>query len=100
MGIQGESAAQATGKLYAVIFEATVDAGGKLRSLQVAKVIDPSTGTTDAVQVAVPAGYVSAAKTYLSMRTYDPNPSRFSTWLFFDPARPDRADIDPKSGRP
>lgn len=33
-------------KLYAVIFEVTVNSTGKVESLKVAKVIDPSTHTT------------------------------------------------------
>ena len=69
-------------KLYAVIFDVTVN------SLKVAKVIDPSTHTTNAVNVPVPDGYLSAAQ---------PRAPRHP-WLV-NPARPNRGDIDPKSGR-
>jgi hypothetical protein len=89
-----------SGKLYAVIFDVELDPTGKVKELRVAKVIDPSTRTTDAVQVEVPAEYLSAAKVYLSARTYDAIPSHFNTYLFFDPSRPGRADIDPRSGNP
>ena len=86
--------------LYAVIFDVTVGSVGKLQTLKVAKVIDPSTHTTDAVKVPVPDSYLSAAKALLIKKNYGPNPAHFNTWLFYDPARPNRADIDPESGRP
>jgi hypothetical protein len=99
-GFQRETLAQPVSKLYAVIFEVTVSSSGKFESLEVAKVIDPATRSTDADAVPVPAEYIASAKAYLSARMYPTNPSHFSTWLFFDPSRPTRADIDPKSGRP
>jgi hypothetical protein len=87
-------------KHYAVIFEVTVNSAGKVETLKVAKVIDPSMHTTDAVNVAVPNGYLSAAKALLMKTNYGSDPTHFNTWLFYDPVRPNRADIDPKSGRP
>jgi hypothetical protein len=119
-------------KLYAVIFDVTVNSTGKVETLKVAKVIDPGTHTTDAVNVPVPESYLSAAqprasrhpwlvnpartslcgrsagsmrlpissKRHPALPNYGPDPSQFDTWLFYDPARPNRADIDPKSGRP
>jgi hypothetical protein len=99
-GFQRGSLAQPVTKLYAVIFDVTVSSVGKVESLQVAKVIDPGTHTTDAVAVLVSAEYIASAKAFLSTRTYPPNPSHFNTWLFFDPSRPAKADIDPKSGHP
>lgn len=95
-----QSASPNTGKLYAVIFDVTVNSAGKVEALKVAKVIDPSTHSADAVSVAVPDGYLSAAKAFLIKTNYGPDPTHFNTWLFFDPARLNRADIDPKSGRP
>ncbi len=87
-------------KLYAVIFDVTVNSAGRVETIKVAKVIDPSTHTTNAVNVAVPDVYLSAAKALLIKTNYGPDPTHFNTWLFYDPARPNRADIDPKSGRP
>jgi len=87
-------------KLYAVIFDVTVNSTGKVETLKVAKVIDPGTHTTDAVNVPVPDSYLTAAKALLIKTNYGPDPTHFTTWLFYDPARPNRADIDPKSGRP
>jgi hypothetical protein len=98
--IHAQSAPPSAGKLYEVIFDVTVNAAGKVETIKVAKVIDPSTHTTDAVNVAVPDSYLSAAKALLIKTNYGPDPTHFNTWLFFDPARPNRADIDPQSGRP
>jgi hypothetical protein len=87
-------------ELYAVIFDVTVHSAGKVESLEVAKVIDPSTHTTNAVNVAVPGSYLSAAKAFLIKKNYGPDPTHFNTWLLYDPVRPNRADIDLESGRP
>jgi hypothetical protein len=95
--------AQASGlaatKLYAVVFQATVNSAGKIDTLEVSKVIDPSSGTTDAVDVAVPQSYVVAARAFLSKRTYPSDPRQFFTYTFHDPSQPTRADIDPKADR-
>jgi hypothetical protein len=48
------------------------DSAGKLETLKVAKVIDPSTHSTDTVNVAVPDSYLSAAKALLIMTNYGP----------------------------
>ena len=95
-----QSSSPNTVKLYAVIFEVTVNSAGKVEALKVAKVIDPSTHSTDAGSVAVPDSYLTAAKALLIKTNYGSDPTHFNTWLFFDPGRPNRADIDPKSGRP
>ena len=52
--LQAQSLTPNPGKLYAVIFDVTVNSAGVVDKLTVAKVIDPSTGTTNAVEVAVP----------------------------------------------
>jgi hypothetical protein len=98
--LHAQSLAPSSGKLYAVIFDVTVDSLGVVTDLRVAKVIDPSTQSTDAVDVAVPASYLKAARTFLMKRKYDANPNHFNTYLFYDPSRPTVADIDPKSGQP
>jgi hypothetical protein len=98
--LQAQSLSPNAGKLYAVIFDVTVDSAGVVETLKVAKVIDPSSGSTNSVDVAVPATYVNAARAFLAKRKYGSDPRHFNTWLFYDPSRPTRADIDPKSGRP
>lgn len=92
-----QSSGLAATKLYAVVFQATVNSMGKIDSLTVSKVIDPSSGTTNAVDVAVPQGYVVAARAFLSKRTYSTEPKQFFTYTFYDPSQPTRADIDPKA---
>ena len=99
-GQQTQSLSPTAGKLYAVIFYITVNSVGVVETLKVAKVIDPSSGTTNAVDIAVLAIYLSAARALLAKQKYGADPRHFNTWLFFDLSRPTRADIDPKSGRP
>jgi hypothetical protein len=98
--IQAQTLSPNPVKLYAVIFDVTVTSAGVVENLAIAKVIDPSSGTTNAVEVAVPDRYVSAARAFLRKRNYGTESAHFNTWLFYDPNRPDRADIDPESGRP
>ena len=98
--IHAQSASPNPGKLYAVIFDVTVNSAGALETLKVAKVIDPSTHSTDAVNVEIPGSFLSAARAFLAKTNYGPDPAHFNTWLFYDPTRPNRADIDPQSGRP
>jgi hypothetical protein len=69
-------------ELYAVIFDVTVHSAGKVESLEVAKVIDPSTHTTNAVNVAVPGSYLSAAKALLIKKNYGPDPTHFTPGCF------------------
>jgi len=69
---------------------------GKVDELKVAKVIDPSSGSTDPVAVTVPEAYVAAAREYLRMRTYPTDKTRFFTYLFYDPSRPTDAAFNPK----
>ena len=94
-----QSSGLAGSKLYAVVFQATVNSGGKIDTLKVSKVIDPSSGTTNAVDVVVPQRYVEAARTFLSGRTYPSDPKQFFTYTYYDPSQPTRADIDPKPDR-
>jgi hypothetical protein len=86
-------------KVYAVIFQATVNSNGKIDTIEVSKVVDPSSGTTNAVDIAVPQSYVLAARAFLSKRTYSADPKQFFTYTFYDPSQPTRADIDPKADR-
>lgn len=85
-------------KLYAVIFDVTTDASGKIDTLKISKVIDPTSGTTDPVDVVVPQEYVHAARAQFLKRAYKAG-DHFFTYSFYDPARPSKADIDPKTER-
>lgn len=84
--------------MFAVIFAATSGADGKVAALTVSKVIDPSTGTTNAVAQPIPPEFVVAARRHLQGKTY-PASDHFSTYLFFDPKQPTRADLEPPPHR-
>lgn len=94
-----QSPISATAKLYAVVFQVTVNASGKVDTLKVEKVIEPSSGNTNPVNVAVPQSYLAAARAFLSKRTYTTEPKQFFTYTYYDPSQPARADIDPQAGR-
>ena len=49
-------------RLYTVIFGITVDQESRLQTFRVAKVTDPRSGTTNAVDVQIPEKYVEAAR--------------------------------------
>ncbi|MDR2690324.1 MAG: hypothetical protein LBB76_11290 [Azoarcus sp.] len=87
-------------KLYAVIFQVTVDSAGKVEDLEIAKVIDPASGSADAVDITIPKAYVAAARNSFLKRAYSASPRQFFTYTFYDPLQPDRADIDPRTDRP
>ena len=82
--------------VYSVIFEATLGTDNRVDTLKVSKVIDPATGSTDPVDIAVPDEYIAAARDYLRLRTYPPRQIPFYTYLFYDPARPTEPNIDPR----
>lgn len=86
-------------KLYAVVFEVTINPSGKVTGLQVSKVIDPSSGSDNAIDLSVPAEYVVAARAFLSRRTYSSKDKQFFTYTFYDPMQPSKADIDPRAGK-
>jgi hypothetical protein len=101
--LYGQTPQSTPGKLYAVVFGFVVDEGGKLKSFRVSKVIDPESGSTDAVDLRVPDSYLSAARAQLMKKTLKPTveggkPKEMFTYFFFDPKQPTRADIDPKAG--
>lgn len=83
--------------IYAVLFSVTTDALGRPVGLKVERVIDPlTTGTSEAVDLPVPDVFVAAAFEQMRDKSYKPD-DRFFTYQFYDPARPDRADIDPRN---
>jgi hypothetical protein len=94
-----QSSAHVSGKLYAVVFQVSVNSSGKVEALKIAKVIDPSSGTTNPVYVPVPQSYIAAVRVFLAKRSYVSTPKQFFTYTFYDPSQPGRADIDPKAGR-
>jgi hypothetical protein len=80
-------------KLYSVIFGILVEVNGAVRSVRVARITDPGTGSVAPVDVFVPAVYVEAAKQFILDKGYSPKldngkPVEFYTYFFFDPANP------------
>jgi len=67
---------------------------------EIRKVIDPTTGTTAAVDIRVPMAYVDAARTMLAKKTYPDGEKTFYTYTFYDPMHPTAADIDPRTVKP
>lgn len=91
-------ASPADTKVYGVIFGIVVDESGKIVSFRVEKVIDPRSGSTAAVNVAVPDSYVAAARKLAESKNYRPSlkdgkPAEFFTWFYFDRSQPARADV-------
>jgi hypothetical protein len=91
-------------KIYAVVFRVTPDGSGGISDLQVDRVIDPAApGTPEEVaarpvSVALPPAYIAAARTFLESIARSKGPAAAQTkvyymYTFYDPSRPDRADI-------
>ncbi len=97
----GQNPTSRPNKLYAVVFGFVIDESGELRSFRVEKVVDPDSGSTEAVDVRVPDSYVSAARAQVMAKGYKGMlehgaPKEMYTYFFFDPKQPDRADIHPQ----
>jgi hypothetical protein len=88
-------------KRYVVIYELTVDAQGKVATLKVDKVLDPSLATSpeDAinhpVEMTLPEAYLTAVRAFLDRRGYEPGREKFYTYTIFDPSRPQDPDPSP-----
>ncbi len=77
-------------RVYTVIFEVTLGPDNRVADLKVAKVIDPASGSTAAVDIPVPEAYVQAAREHLLTKTYSGDQRKFFTYLYFDPKHPTR----------
>lgn len=80
-------------KVYAVIFRIKVDQRGMLVDFGLDKVIDPHSGSTDAIEIELPDVYIESARSHVIAREYEPhleagNPVTFYDTFFFDPAYP------------
>ncbi|HKT14693.1 MAG TPA: hypothetical protein VJR87_04735 [Allosphingosinicella sp.] len=75
---------------YAVIFEVNLNAQGEVLSVAVEKVIDPKSGSTSPVDVAVPERFVAACRDIISQSADSSRPMRYFTYFFYDPDQPDR----------
>jgi hypothetical protein len=86
--------------LYGVVFALTTGEGGKLASVDVVKVFDPASGTTDPVHLRLPDEYIEAAHAFFRKKDYRKAPQHFYSYTWYDPMRPRRADIEYTSGQP
>jgi hypothetical protein len=80
-------------KIYSVIFGITIDADSKLQGFKVSKVIDPKSGSTDAVDVQIPQAYIDAARKKAEAKQYKPKlvdgkPVEFFTYFHYTPKSP------------
>lgn len=71
-----------------MILAVATDAEGRLVEVKVSKVIDPDTGSTEAVNVPVPPQWLEAAKVWLAGREQPHEAKTYFSYAFFDPARP------------
>lgn len=97
----GQNPTWSPNKLYAVVFGFVIDESGELKSFRVEKIVDPDSGSTEAVDVKVPDSYVSAARAQVMAKGYKGTlehgtPEEMYAYFFFDPKQPDRADIQPR----
>lgn len=97
----GQNPTSSPSRLYAVVFGFVIDETGELKSFRVEKVVDPNSGSTEAVDVKVPDSFVSAARAHVMAKGYkgtleNGTPKEMYTYFFFDPKQPDRADIQPQ----
>jgi hypothetical protein len=90
--------ASALPRLYAVTFEVNTDGNGKVSAMSVSKVTDPYSGTTDPIKLDVPGEFIAASRDQLLKRGYPPN-QHFYTYIYYDPQRPTKGDIDPGDNR-
>ncbi len=87
------TAAAAAAPPYAVIFEVTRSADGNVGELKVSKVIDPTTGSTDAVDIAIPAVYIERARQKVKASAVSRAKLHYFTYFLFDPRDPENVEI-------
>ena len=80
-------------KLYAVILAVTQNPDGSVRKVALSKVIEPATGTTEAVKIDVPAKFVEEAEKLIRARKYDVDTTKkdgiilpFATYYYYAPS--------------
>lgn len=100
-GARADTTAPKTPRFYAVVFGVVFAPTGDVGQLRLLKVVDPRRGNADAPEVAVPEQYVEAVRRMLSSPRYRPAADSVPKdevymYFFHDPARPDRADLDPR----
>ncbi|MFC1703326.1 hypothetical protein ACFL1E_00890 [Candidatus Omnitrophota bacterium] len=87
--------------ICAVIFGITIGEKGELLDVRISKVIDASSGSTDAIEVEIPDTYFANAKAKIENHGYEPalengRPKEFFTYFYYDANRPDVVIDDTK----
>lgn len=90
-----------SGHFYVVIFGVTLDAKGDLQALRVVKVLDPVSGSKEAVRIKIPKAFIDSARNIIKAKRFEPEirngkPEEFFTYFYYDPSQPSRADFDPR----
>ncbi len=88
-------------RFYAAVFGIVFAENGDVKQLRLLKVVDPRKGNADAEGVEIPQTFVDAVHKMLSSPKYRPKAGAVPadetyTYFFYDPSRPDRADLDPR----
>lgn len=96
-----EAAPKPPSVLYGVIFGVLFDEAGSVRQLRLMRVFEPRRGTAEPVEVEIPERYIAAVKKMLESPRYRPKADAIKAeevfaYFFYDPAQPDRADLDPR----
>lgn len=78
--------------LYVVILSVRQNTDGSIRDVQLAKVIEPRSGTTDPVKIDVPAKFMTGAEKLIRSRTYKVDSTAkdglilpFATYFYYAP---------------
>jgi hypothetical protein len=75
-------------KTYAAIFKVAHNERGQLVTFELARVIDPASGKTEPVKVAVPQSFVDGARARSLSAKEAGKADEYFTYYIFDPARP------------
>lgn len=80
-------------QLYSVIFFVRQNADGSIREVRVHKVIEPRSGTTDAVKIDLPEKFTAGAEKLIRARKYEVDTTAkdglilpFATYFYYAPA--------------
>ena len=80
-------------QLFAVFFAVTVDSHSRIQTFKMARVTDPRTDSSDAVNVRIPQAFIAAARTKAEREHHRPKlkngkPVEFFIFYFYSPAHP------------
>lgn len=81
-------------EIYAVIFGITVGLDEEIKDIRMAKVIDPITGSMEAMDISVSEIYIKSAKQLIEKKPYKAKiqngvPVEVFTYFYYDPKNPE-----------